>query len=82
LVGRLATVTVERTPGLIWVHGRSAGDVMVDRSIRAERLRPLTLSRVAACGREPCEAREPAGRVQTIAERAGASSITVASLSR
>lgn len=40
-----------RTPGLIWVLGLEAGDVMVDRSIRRERLRPLGLWWTAALGR-------------------------------
>ena len=43
---------VPRTPGLIWVHGLVAGDVMVDRSVRRERLRPLGLRWSAALGRE------------------------------
>jgi hypothetical protein len=34
---------VPRAPGLIWVRGLVAGDVMVDGSIRGERLRPLGL---------------------------------------
>jgi hypothetical protein len=38
-----------RTPGLIWVHDRPrVGDVMVDRSFRRERLRPLGLCWAAA----------------------------------
>ena len=43
---------VPRAPGLIWVHGPWAGDVMVDGSIRGERLRPLGLWWTAARGRE------------------------------
>jgi hypothetical protein len=42
-------------PGLIWVRDLVAGDVMVDRSFRAERLRPLGLSRAATLAREPQE---------------------------
>jgi hypothetical protein len=43
---------VPRAPGLIWVLGLGAGDVMVDGSIRVERLRPLGLWWTAARGRE------------------------------
>jgi hypothetical protein len=39
-------------PGLIWVLGLVAGDVMVDGSNRGERLRPLGLCWSAALGRE------------------------------
>ena len=53
-------------PGLIWVRDLAAGDVMVDGSIRGERLRPLVLPWVAAWGREPRAVRELAGRVETI----------------
>ena len=35
----------------IWVRGLVAGDVMVDRSIRGDRLRPLGLFGTAARGR-------------------------------
>ena len=70
-------------PGLIWVLDLAVGDVMVDGSIRGERLRPLGLSWVAAWGREPCELREQAGRVETIGQVGGVRTITlVASLSR
>jgi hypothetical protein len=41
------------------------GDVMVDGSIRRERLPPLGLLWAAASGREPRAMREPAGRVRT-----------------
>jgi len=50
-----------RTPGLIWVHGLVAGDVMVDRSIRGNRLRPLGLWWTAAGRRESQWLRELAG---------------------
>jgi hypothetical protein len=56
-----------RTPGLIWVRDRGVGDVMMDGSIRRERLRPLGLLWAAASGR----VREPAGRVRTIGEWMG-----------
>src|SRR5207237_8514392 len=46
--------------------GLGAGDVMVDGSVRWERLRPLVLSWVAVWGREPRAVRELAGRVETI----------------
>ena len=59
---------VPRTPGLIWVLGLAAGDVMVDGSIRGERLRPLGLWWTAARGRESQQLREPAGRLGVIWE--------------
>jgi hypothetical protein len=63
---------VPRAPGLIWVLGLMAGDVMVDGSIRGGRLRPLGLWWTAARGRESRQLREPAGRVRVICEwRAG-----------
>ena len=62
---------VPRTPGLIWVHGLVAGDVMVDRSIRVERLRPLSLCWIAARGRVSRELGELAGRVGAIWELVG-----------
>jgi hypothetical protein len=37
-----------QTPGLTWVRDRGVGDVMVDGSIREERLRPLGLLGTAA----------------------------------
>jgi hypothetical protein len=58
-----------RAPGLIWVLGFAAGDVMVDGSIRGERLRPLGLWRTAARGRESRKLRELAGRLRVICER-------------
>ena len=59
---------VPRAPGLIWVLGLGAGDVMVDGSIRGERLRPLGLWWTAARGRESRQLREPAGRLRVIWE--------------
>ena len=41
---------VPRAPGLIWVLGLVAGDVMVDGSIRGEPLQPLGLWWTAARG--------------------------------
>src|ERR671914_2243991 len=57
---------VPRAPGLIWVHGPWAGDVMVDGSIRWERLRPLILRMTAALGRVSRQPRELAGRLGAI----------------
>ena len=57
-----------RTPGLIWVLGLGAGDVMVDGSSREERLRPLGLWWTAARGRVSRQLREPAGRLGAIWE--------------
>jgi hypothetical protein len=72
---------VPRAPGLIWVLGLVAGDVMVDGSIRGERLRPLGLWWTAAAPRrESRQLRERAGRLRVIlgvvglAERIGARS--------
>jgi hypothetical protein len=62
---------VPRAPGLIWVHGRVAGDVMVDGSIRGGRLRSLGLSWTAARGRESRKLRELAGRLPVIWEWVG-----------
>ena len=59
---------VPRAPGLIWVLGLAAGDVMVDGSIRGERLRPLGLWWTAARGRESRKLWEPAGRLRVIWE--------------
>jgi hypothetical protein len=64
-------------PGLIWVLGPWAGDVMVDGSFRGGRLRPLGLWWTAAGGRESRKLRELAGRlaaiegVVSLAERVG-----------
>ena len=57
---------VPRAPGLIWVLGLGAGDVMVDGSIRGERLRPLGLWWTAARGRESRQLWERAGSVGVI----------------
>jgi hypothetical protein len=62
----LWSVVVPRAPGLIWVHGLVAGDVMVDGSIRRERLRPLGLCWSAALGRESRKLRELAGSLGAI----------------
>jgi hypothetical protein len=62
---------VPRTPGLIWVHGLLAGDVMVDGSIRGERLRPLCLRWTTARERVSGKLGEPAGRVRAIWELVG-----------
>jgi hypothetical protein len=59
---------VPRMPGLIWVLGPWAGDVMVDGSFRGGRLRPLGLWWTAAGGRESRKLREPAGRLRVIWE--------------
>jgi hypothetical protein len=59
---------VPRAPGLIWVHGLVAGDVMVDGSFRGGRLRPLGLWWTAALGRESRKLRELAGRLAVIWE--------------
>jgi hypothetical protein len=59
---------VPRAPGLIWVLDRGVGDVMVDGSIRGERLRPLGLWWTAALGRESRKLRERAGRLAVIWE--------------
>ncbi len=59
-----------------------AGDVMVDGSIRGERLRPLGLWWTAALGRESRKLREPAGSLGVIWEswawrnRIGAGQVT------
>jgi hypothetical protein len=45
-------------PGLIWVRDLVVGDVMVDRSFRAERLRPLGLWWAATLAWEPRKLRE------------------------
>jgi hypothetical protein len=54
---------VPRAPGLIWVLGLGAGDVMVDGSFRGGRLRPLGVWWTAARGRESRQLRELAGRL-------------------
>jgi hypothetical protein len=50
------------------VLGLGAGDVMVDGSIRGERLRPLGLWWIAARGRESRKLRELTGSVVAIWE--------------
>ena len=62
---------VPRAPGLIWVHGPWAGDVMVDGSFRGERLRPLILRMTTARGRVSRKPRELAGRLVAIWEMVG-----------
>jgi hypothetical protein len=57
---------VSRMPGLFWVLGPWAGDVMVDGSFRGGRLRPLGLWWTAAGGRESRKLRELAGRLAAI----------------
>ncbi len=61
-------LSAPRAPGLIWVLGRMAGDVMVDGSIREERLQPLGLWWAAAGRREPESLGEPVGRLSAIWE--------------
>jgi hypothetical protein len=56
-----------RAPGLIWVLGLLAGDVVVDRSIRGERLRRLCLWWTAARGRVAQKLWELAGSCGGIA---------------
>ena len=53
-------------PGLIWVRDLMVGDVMVDRSFRVERLRPLGLSWAATLAWEPRELRELVGSLGAI----------------
>ena len=62
-------------PGLIWVRDRMVGDVMVDRSFRVERFRPLGLSWAATLAWEPRAFLELAGSFGAILEsgRSGAS---------
>jgi hypothetical protein len=59
---------VPRMPGLIWVLGAWAGDVMVDGSFRGGRLRPLGFWWTVAGGRESRKLRERAGRLRVIWE--------------
>jgi hypothetical protein len=56
-------------PGLIWVLGLAAGDVMVDGSIRRGRLRPLGLWWTATGRRGSQSLRELAGRLAVIFDR-------------
>ena len=62
---------VPRAPGLIWVLGLVAGDVMVDRSIRGDRLRPLGLFGIAAGRRGSQHLWEPAGSLGVIGDLVG-----------
>jgi hypothetical protein len=55
-------------PGLIWVRDLTVGDVMVDRSSRVERLRPLGLWWAATPTWEPRKLRELAGSLGAILE--------------
>ena len=57
-----------RMPGLIWVRDLMVGDVMVDRSFRVERLRPLGLCWAATLAWEPQGLRELAGSLGAILE--------------
>jgi hypothetical protein len=58
-------------PGLIWVRDLVVGDVMVDRSFRVERLRPLGLWWAATLTWEPRNLGELAGSLGAILERVG-----------
>src|SRR5438309_9184671 len=55
-------------PGLIWVRDLMVGDVMVDRSFRVERFRPLGLSRAATLAWEPQSFWELVGSLGAILE--------------
>ncbi len=55
-------------PGLIWVRDLMVGDVMVDRSFRVERLRPLGLCWAATLTWEPPSLRELVGSLGAILE--------------
>ena len=55
-------------PGLIWVRDLMVGDVMVDRSFRVERLRPLGLRWAATRAWEPRAFLELAGSLGAILE--------------
>ena len=55
-------------PGLIWVRDLMVGDVMVDRSFRVERFRPLGLSWAATQAWEPRALLELAGSLGAILE--------------
>jgi hypothetical protein len=59
---------VPRTPRLIWVHDLAAGDKMVDRSIRGERLQPLSLRWTTARERVSQKLRELAESLCVIGE--------------
>jgi hypothetical protein len=55
-------------PGLIWVRDLVAGDVMVDRSFRVERFRPLGLRWAATLAWEPQAFLELVGSWSAISE--------------
>ena len=55
-------------PGLIWVRDLMVGDVMVDRSFRVERFRPLGLRWAATLTREPQAFLELVGSLGAILE--------------
>jgi len=55
-------------PGLIWVRDVIAGDVMVDRSFRVERFRPLGLRWATARTWEPQALLELVGSLGAILE--------------
>ena len=55
-------------PGLIWVRDLMVGDVMVDRSFRVERLRPLGLRWAATLAWEPQAFLELVGSLGAILE--------------
>ena len=55
-------------PGLIWVSDLMVGDVMVDRSFRVERFRPLGLSWAATLTWEPRAFLELVGSLGAILE--------------
>ena len=58
-----------RMPGFIWVRDLTVGDVMVDRSFRVERLRPLGLWWAATLAWEPHKLGELARSLGAILER-------------
>jgi hypothetical protein len=64
-----------RTLGVTWVRDRMVGDVMVDWSVRAERLRPLGVFGTLVLGRRSRTVLEQAGRGGAIGERERASAI-------
>ncbi len=55
-------------PGLIWVRDLVVGDVMVDRSFRVERFRPLGLRWAATLAWEPQAFLELVGSLSAILE--------------
>src|SRR5271167_3809889 len=64
----LCTTLSLARPGLIWVRDLMVGDVMVDRSFRVERFRPLGLSWAATLAWEPRAFLELAGSFGAILE--------------